>query len=237
MCVYSNLTILMSLLCQLILFIRITKTIIIMKRFYFLLFFSIGLFSNVYSQDDNQSGDLLNEIANTDQEQLLPSKMIFTQRMLWGQHGLMRHCNKFELTPEKRQNELKIRRGMLVAHQIGGFVTMGGMIAQGIVGAKLYSGDGSLRSTHEGLATLVNTTYFTTAGLALFAPPKMFNERKGYSSIKVHKALAALHFTGMLATNILAGQLESHPELRPYHRAVAFTSFAAFAAAMLIIKF
>ena len=43
--------------------------------------------------------------------------------------------------------------------------------------------------------------------------------------------------TGMIATNILAGQLEGHPELKPYHRAAAYTTFAAFAAATIVIKF
>jgi hypothetical protein len=57
------------------------------------------------------------------------------------------------------------------------------------------------------------------------------------SSIKIHKGLAMVHFTGMILTNILAGQLESNPQLKPYHRAVAYTTFAAFAAATIVIKF
>ena len=207
-----------------------------MKKLAFIFILLIGGLYASHAQIDN-SDDLLNDIEDTEQAQLLPGKMLLTQRMLWGNRGLMRSFNRFKLTPENRQRELNLRRNMLVAHQVGGFVTLGGMVAQGIVGAKLYSGDVNLKHTHEALGVLVNTTYFTTAGLAFFAPPKMFNERKGYSSIKVHKYLAALHFTGMLATNILAGQLESHPNLRPYHRAAAFTSFAAFAAAMFIIKF
>ena len=126
---------------------------------------------------------------------------------------------------------------MLVAHQAMGFLTLGTMIAQGIVGSKLYNGDISLKDTHESLAVAVNFTYFTTASLALFAPPKMFDERKGYSSIKLHKALAIVHLSAMIATNILAGQLESNPELKPWHRATAFTAFGAFAASMIVIKF
>ena len=196
--------------------------------------------------DTLRSTDLLNEIslANKDTTALLPKKILFTQRLLWGEKGLMRNFSEFELTPENRQNELKIRRTMLVAHQALGFLTLGGMIAQGFVGAKLYSGiqnheSGvrSLRHTHEALGAGVNFGYFTTASLALFAPPKMLDERKGYSSIKLHKALAILHFTSMVATNILASQLEGHPNLIPYHRAAAYTAFAAFAASMIVIKF
>jgi hypothetical protein len=148
----------------------------------------------------------------------------------------MRSFNAFELTPEKRQKELKIRRTMLVAHQIMGMVTLGGMVAQGVVGAQLYSGK-NVKNLHEGLATAVNIGYFSTAALSLFAPPKMLNERKGYSSIKLHRGLAIIHLTAMIATNILAGQLEGNQSLRPYHRAAAYTAFGAFAASMIVIKF
>ena len=134
---------------------------------------------------------------------------------------------------------------MLVAHQIMGTLTLGGMIAQGIVGAKLYkattNGENthSLRNTHEILATGVNIGYFSTAALSLFAPPKMLNERKGYSSIKVHRALAIVHLTAMITTNILSGMLEgpNGAKIRPYHRAAAYTAFGAFAASMIVIKF
>lgn len=195
------------------------------------------------AQKDTTSIDLLGEISLAGQQQtkLLPDKIVFTQRMLWGERGLMRNFNAFELTPEKRQKELKLRRTMLVTHQVMGFATLGGMIAQGFVGAKLYKAGGNdyerLKDTHEALATAVEVGYFTTAGLSLFAPPKMLNERKGFSSIKLHKGLAVIHLAGMVTTMVLAGQLESHPELKPYHRAAAYSAFGAFAASMIVIKF
>jgi hypothetical protein len=131
---------------------------------------------------------------------------------------------------------------MLITHQIMGMLTMGGMIAQGFVGAKLYNATGtsnyrSIKNTHEALATAVEIGYFSTAALSLFAPPKMLNERKGYSSIKLHKGLAMIHFTGMITTMILAGELEHNPGLKPWHRAAAYTTFGAFAASMIVIKF
>jgi hypothetical protein len=43
--------------------------------------------------------------------------------------------------------------------------------------------------------------------------------------------------SGMLATNILAEQIEDKPSLKPLHRAAAFTTFASFAAAVVVIKF
>lgn len=188
--------------------------------------------------DTTKTDDLLNEMMadSKDTAALLPDHFLITQRIFWGEKGLMRNFDRFELTPENRQNELKLRRVMLVTHQIGGFVTLGGMIAQGIVGIRLYNG-ANVRDTHEALAGLVNATYFTTAGLSLFAPPKMLNERKGYSSVKLHKALAIVHFSSMIAVNVLASQIESNPNLRPYHRAAAYTAFGSFAAAMIAIKF
>lgn len=189
--------------------------------------------------DTLQSINLLDELTATtnDSVQLLPDKFVFTQRLLWGQKGLMRNFKAFELTPEERQKELKIRRGMLVTHQIMGFTTLGLMVAQGFVGSSLYNGNTDKKDVHEALAAGINIGYFTTASLSLFAPPKMLDERKGYSSIKLHKALAIVHLSGMIATNILAAQLESNPDLKPYHRAAAFTTFGAFAASMIVIKF
>jgi hypothetical protein len=65
----------------------------------------------------------------------------------------------------------------------------------------------------------------------------MLNERKGYSSIKIHKYLAMIHFAGMIATNILADFTEGDIKMQKIHRAVAFTTFGAFLAAEVIIKF
>ncbi|HWS00943.1 MAG TPA: hypothetical protein VN249_10035 [Prolixibacteraceae bacterium] len=194
-------------------------------------------------QDTTSAVDLLGEMneSTPGKSALLPDKIMFTQRIFWGEKGLMRTFNAFELTPEKRQAELRVRRTMLVSHQILGFITLGGMVAQGFVGAKLYNATGSdyerLKETHEAIATGIEIGYFTTAGLSLFAPPKMVNERKGYSSIKLHKGLAMIHFTGMITTMVLAGQLEDNPDLKPWHRAAAYTTFGAYAASMIVIKF
>lgn len=130
------------------------------------------------AQKDTTSVDLLGELNTSGkvQTKLLPDKILFTQRMLWGNKGLMRNFNAFELTPEKRQHELKVRRTMLVTHQILGFATLGGMIAQGFVGAKLYNASGNdyqkIKDTHEAIATGIEIGYFSTAAMSLFAPPR-----------------------------------------------------------------
>lgn len=195
------------------------------------------------NRDTTSAIDLLGELNRDNQEQikLLPDKILFTQRIFWGPHGMMRNFNAFELSPENRQKELKIRRNMLVTHQVLGIATLGGMIAQGFIGARLYNATGNdyekIKDTHKTMATAIEIGYFSTAAMSLFAPPKMLNERKGYSSIKLHRYLGMIHFTGMITTMVLAGQLESNPDLKPYHRAAAYTTFGAYAASMIVIKF
>lgn len=209
------------------------------KIIFSILLVSVTYFGLLAQTDTTQMINLLDELIATDSvsQKLLPDKILFTQRIFWGEKGVMRNFNSFQLTAENRQNELKVRRTMLATHQIIGFATLGGMIAQGFVGAKLYNGNYGLKDTHEILATGVNIGYFTTASLSLFAPPKMLNERKGFSSIKLHKGLAIIHLSAMIATNVLSGMIEDNPDLRPYHRAAAYTAFGSFAASMIVIKF
>jgi NO-binding membrane sensor protein with MHYT domain len=197
-------------------------------------------FAGHAQQDTTAARGLLDELLLMEEPvpaNLLPVKIIPTQKLLWGEKGVMRSFNAFELTPENRERELKIRRTMLASHQVLGFVTLGGMVAQGVVGSKLYDGNYDLLKAHNQLATAINITYFTTAGLSMFTPPKMLDERQGISSIKIHKALAAIHFTGMIATNILAQSLDKNPDLKSLHRAAAYTTFGAYAASMIVIKF
>lgn len=212
-----------------------------------LVFFPFSVISQV-DTTRNANINLLDDLKDSnDSVKLLPERMLFTQSILWGNKGLMRNFSTFKLTPDERTRELKIRRTMLKAHQALGFATLLGMVAQGVVGSQLYqktknlpSGqeyEGSLLDLHGGIAAGVNIMYFTTAGLALFAPPRMVSERKGLSSIKIHKMLAIIHLSSMIATNILAGQVEGNPEMQKWHKIAAFTAFGSFAAAMVVIKF
>ena len=205
-----------------------------------LLILLILLIQFTYAQTDS----LLNSLQTSApaQQELFPKKMLFTQRMAWGEHGIFRGGTT--VTPEIRLNDMKIRRKMLIAHQILGIATLGGFIGKAIVGPKLYNAQKtdanyrSLKDTHDLLAVTVNTTYSLTALMALFAPPPMLNRDKGLTSIRLHKWLAIVHLSGMLATNILAAQMDGgkNEQLRPYHRAAAYTTFASFLAAMVVIK-
>lgn len=194
------------------------------------------VFGTAHSQDD-----LLNDLMATQDSktELVPKKMLLTQRVFWGEKGLMRPI--IPLTPTNREKELKLRRGMLVAHQILGFATLGSMIGQGITGTKLYNGTGgrnnNIGEIHENLAIAVNITYGTTAFMSLFTPPPLINRDKKLSAIRLHKWLAVVHLSGMVATNVLAEMAEDNVKYKKMHRAAAFTTFASFAAAMITIKF
>ncbi len=191
---------------------------------------------------DQSATDLLAGLSDsTTTEPLLPRKMIFTQRIFWGPKGLLRTMNLAPLTPEGRAKELKIRRTMLVAHQIGGFVTLAGFVAQGILGGKLYNAKGQeyvdLKHWHERTAGIINVTYGTTLALSLTTPPPIVGARRGFTTIKLHKYLAVLHLTGMIATNVLAGMIDQHPDLKPIHRAAAYTTFGAYAVSIAALTF
>jgi len=206
-----------------------------MKKIFALLL-CITLTTLSFSQDDLLN-DLMKEQDTT--TELLPKKMLLTQRVLWGQKGLLRPISP--LTATNREKELKLRRGMLVAHQVLGFVTLGGMVGQGIVGTKLYKAQGEqfskLEDAHKNLAVGVNLTYSATAVMSLFTPPPLINRDKKLSAIRLHKWLAVVHMGGMIATNVLAEKAEDDSKFRKWHRAAAFTTFASYAAAVITIKF
>ena len=196
-----------------------------------LLFFTVFLISTFsFSQEKD---DLFNMIEQEEKKiELLPEKMIFTQSLLWGKKGLLRKTGISPLNLENRQKELKIRKTMLTTHQAIGYLTLASMIAQGIIGGKLYNGDESLRSTHNTMGKVVNIGYFTGAGLSLFSPPPLINKKvKGFNSIKAHKILATVHFSAMVATNYYKDKNKSN------HKAAAYTAFASYATAVLVIKF
>ena len=121
---------------------------------------------------------------------------------------------------------------MLTVHQVIGYVTLASMVAQGIIGGKLYNGQDDLYKTHKTMGSIVNIGYFTGAGLSLFPPPPLINKKvRGLNSIKAHKMLATLHFTAMVATNYYKDKNKDS------HKAAAYTAFASYATAVLVIKF
>ena len=190
------------------------------------LFFS----TSVFSQDD--LFQILDEESEKSKTELLPKRMIFTQRILWGEKGLMRKIKWSPLNIEQREKELRIRRKMLKAHQAIGFVTLAGFIAQGIIGVQLYNGNYSNYKFHKTVGHLTSISYFTGASLSLFSPPPLINKKiKGFSSAKAHKYLATVHFSSMVMTNIFSNSN------RKLHKLSAYTAFGSYAAAVLVFKF
>lgn len=203
----------------------------------FFLFLSMSALNKVQGQTDSLLQTLLVD-EKIDSQLIAPSKMLFTQQVVWGENGILknRYGTNQDLV-ERRKIDLRIRRKMLQLHQIGGFVTLGGMVAQGIIGSQLYKGSYQLKETHERLGAAINLSYGFTAINGLFTPPSTFKRDKKLTSIRLHKWLAIAHMSGMIATNILGTQIENNVALKPYHRAAAYTSFFSLAAAMLVIKF
>lgn len=203
-----------------------------MKLFLFKLFILISLFCTYNSvSQEKELFDLIITDENATPE-LLPERMIFTQRIFWGEKGILRKTGIAPLNLENRKKELVIRRKMLKAHQIIGYTTLAAMVAQGIIGGQLYNGDYSLYKTHKNMAKVVNAGYFTGAALSLFSPPPLVNKKtKGFSSIKAHRFLSNIHFSAMVVTNMVA---DSNKKA---HKAAAYTAFASYATAVIVFKF
>jgi len=142
-----------------------------MKKLFFLLFLAMSQFASAQN-------DLLAELQDKADSsvQLLPPRMLISQRILWGEKGLMRPI--IQLNTANREKELKVRRAMLVAHQVLGFITLGGMAGQAYTGSQLYKGNYGIKDVHENLATAVNITYGATAAMSFFAPPPLLNRDK-----------------------------------------------------------
>ena len=203
-----------------------------MKKNLFILTFFILL--GLRGQENNV---LLESLFDNEEikesEKLLPKKMVFTQSILWGKNGLFRKTGISKLNKGQRIKELKIRKVMLKSHQIIGYLTLAGMIAQGILGGKLYNNwERNLYNTHKTVGNIVTASYFTGAGLSLFAPPPLVNRKvEGFNSIKAHKILATIHLSGMVATNYFSKKNTD------FHKYSAYTTFGSYFAAVVVFKF
>lgn len=209
-----------------------------MKQTFLFLILFLGISFTSYSQEISLD-DLLSDIeAEEEEPAYLPEKMLFTQRMLWGEKGLYRGIGLAPkvLTAETRERELKARSTIFKIHQATGLLAAAGMITQAILGPKLYNGNFGIKNAHERVALGTNIAYGATALLAFTSPPPMVN-RKKFDNIKLHKLLSIVHLSGMVATNVLANQVSQGKVDKKWHRAAAITTFGAYAAAIASIKF
>ena len=205
------------------------------KRNILLSLFAIIFSVNCFAQDFTEEFE---NLINTEKPSLLPEKMIFSQRILWGEKGLLRKTGIVKLSLENREKELVVRERMLKAHQIIGYITFAGMIYQGILGGKLYNGDYSVYDTHKKLGNIVTASYFTGAALSLFSPPPLVNrKREGLNNIRLHKILANVHVPAMVITNIYADKQYEKKSYKEIHKVSAYTAVASYTLAMVTIIF
>ena len=205
------------------------------KDIFMLVLIALIVSSSINAQDFAEEFESL---INTEKPTLLPEKMLISQRVLWGEKGLLRKTGIVKLSLENREKELIVREKMLKAHQIIGYITFAGMIYQGILGGKLYNGDYSVYEAHKTLGKVVTVSYFTGAGLSLFTPPPLVNrKREGLSNIRLHKILANVHVPAMIVTNIYADKQYEKRSYKEIHKASAYTAVASYTLAMFTIIF
>lgn len=198
-------------------------------------------FASYAQEPDDLLADLTEEMATESDIPLLPEKMLFTQRALWGENGAFRKVGIAPkiITTETRAKELKARRVYFRLHQGIGLATAAGMLLQGYLGTKIYNPETyttKLDNWHSGNATFVNIAYASTALLSFTAPPPAI-KRKKFDNIKLHSYLSVVHLSGMVTTNVLAERINRDFTVnKRLHRAAAFTTFGAYAAAIATIK-
>jgi hypothetical protein len=206
---------------------------------YSLLFFVLVFTTNnLFSQESKDFSEEFEKLLINEKPILLPEKMIFSQKIFWGENGIFRKTGISDLTLENREKELIVREKMLKAHQVIGYITFAGMIYQGILGGKLYNGDYTVYDTHKKLGKIVTASYFTGAALSLFSPPPLVNRKKeGLNNIRLHKILANIHVPAMIVTNIYADKQYEKKSYKEIHKVSAYTAFASYSLAMVTIIF
>ena len=191
----------------------------------------ILLFTISFSQIT--SSDTLNDT--------LPQNMPFSKTVIWGEGGFAR---KFNIAPKDRIGELKLRHKMLQAHQKLGLLTLGMMSYQYYVGNQIVNtGSYEDRNLHRKLGYSTFGVYMTAAGFSVLSPPAL-KYNKGVSSIKLHRYLAYIHFTGMLcmpylgylsARNMDTSSAEYHTKALNAHRIVGAITFTSLSLSFLTI--
>ena len=141
-----------------------------------------------------------NEYSITDRYSTFPDSLSFRAKLLWGESGLF---EKINLAPDDTQGKMRLRKNMLQWHQRLGLITLGAIAYQYFLGKKQYSNNFENFTTerqnrHKLLGYTTYGLYLSTASLSLLAPPAR-KQSKGLSSIKIHKYLAVVHFTAMIA--------------------------------------
>ena len=171
---------------------------------------------------------------------LLPQNISPLEKTLWGEDGFFRTSGlAAPLTPQSRTSELSLRRGMLVAHQIGGFVTLGFMLSAVYAGQEIINGHTGYRPYHQAFVAGTIASYSVTGVLALLSPPPVIR-RDEFSTTTIHKTLAWVHAAGMIITPILGsmiGHRSTSLQKEHIHQISGYITTATFTAALLTVTF
>ena len=124
----------------------------------------------------------------------LPSNMPIIKNIFWSENGVFR---KFNLSPDNRLQELKLRRSMMQWHQKIALVNLGLMTYQYYIGHNMNDDYEEKSDLHRKLGYTSFGLYMTSAGLAVLSPPALKYD-KGLSSMNIHRLLSVIHFSGML---------------------------------------
>ncbi len=128
---------------------------------------------------------------------------------------------------------------MLVAHQIGGFVTLGLMASAAYCGQRIIDGNRGYRPYHQAFVAGTIATYSVTALLAVLSPPPLIR-RDEVSTTTIHKTLAWVHAAGMIITPILGsmiGRRSSSTQKEHIHQLSGYITLTTFTAALITVTF
>jgi hypothetical protein len=171
---------------------------------------------------------------------LLPDNISFMEKTLWAEHGLFRSIGLVSpLSVESRKSELSLRRTMLTAHQIGGYVTLAMMGTAIYFGQKVLDGRNDLRGAHQTFVAATIASYSLTGLLSVLSPPPLIR-RDEFSTTTLHKALAWVHFVGMVVTPILGSMINRHADYYQRartHQIAAYITGATLAVSMVVMTF
>ncbi len=191
-----------------------------------------------YTVPDSTAQNLL---PPPDKPRLLPKNLSFGERILWGENGLV-HTLGIEppLSPQERMSELRLRRTMLTAHQIGGFTTLALMLTADYFGQRTIDGDRRMGDIHQTIITATILSYAATGLLAVLSPPPMIRRDEG-GTVAIHKTLAWIHLIGMIVTPIIGSTIRHHRvfnmDQAHFHQVAGYITTAVFTASMLVIVF
>lgn len=190
------------------------------------------------SEENDLNFDDLNSQTVNDNNSLLPSNISIVESAFWSKNGLFRTLGfTGELTSDQRQKEINWRRTFLTIHQTSGLVTLGLMLASCYTGQMWLDGKSDSPDLHKTLVTSTIIGYSFTGLMALITPPPAIR-RDEFSTISVHKALAWLHFGGMVLTPILGSLIEDSKDYYKsahFHQTSAYITTAIYTSAMLVI--